>query len=328
MYSIGRTAFFVIRFSCLMCLGLPPAAVWSQGYPLKPVKLVVGYVGGGPTDLAARVLAEKLLPLWGHQILVEQRPGAGGNIGTAYVAKSAPDGYTLNLATASHVYNGALFGSLPYDPMKDFAPISMVVSYAAILMLNQSVAANNLRELVAYAKSNPGKLNFGSASSGTLSHFAAEFFRRAAGINIVIVHYNGAEPAAQALLAGDLQAMFNNPVSAIPLLKSGKVRALATTGLKRSPTAPDLPTIAESGYPGFKTDTWFAVLGPAGMPQDLIIKISRDIGTVLNMPDVRQRLETQGLEAVSSTPAQLGAIMQADHERYATIIREAKIVAN
>jgi tripartite-type tricarboxylate transporter receptor subunit TctC len=194
-------------------------------------------------------------------------------------------------------------------------------------VLNPTLPANNLREMVTYAKANPGKLNFGSASSGTTSHFAAELFKRAAGIDIQIIHYKGAAPATLALLAGDLQAMFNNPVSAMPLVKSGKVRALVTTGLKRSPTAPDVPTISESGYPGFKTDTWFAVLGPAGMPAELTSKISRDIGTVLKMPDVRQRLDAQGLEAMSSTPDQLAAIMRADYDTYTAVILESKIKA-
>lgn len=323
MYSKRCVWATFVAFLAFCC-----APVFAQSYPVKPVRLVVSFAAGGPTDVVARTVAEKLSSVWNHSVLVDNRPGAGGTIGSALLAKAPPDGYTLNLAASSHAYNDALIGNLPYDPIKDFTPISLVVTYSNILLTHPSVPVNSLNDLVAYAKANPGKLSFASAGSGTGAHLAAELFRRAAGIDIVIVHFKGAAPATTDLLSGQLHAMFNNPLSAMPLIRSGKARALAITSLQRSSAITNVPTVAESGYPGFKTDTWFGMLGPAGLPRDIVHKVARDVAGALAMPDVRQRLAAQGLEPTSSTPEQLAELLRSDHDMYGSLIRDAKIKMN
>ncbi len=316
--------------SALLGMGLAAStlAASAQGYPAKPVKLIVSFAAGGPTDVVARLVGEKLAGLWGQAVIVENRPGAGGSIGSALVAKSPPDGYTLNLAANSHAYNDALIGNLPYDVIKDFTPISQVVSFSNILLVHPSVSAQNLGELVAFAKANPGKLAFASSGSATGSHMAAELFRRVAGIDILIVHFKGAAPATTDLLAGQLQAMFNNPVSSIPHVKSGKLRALANTGATRATPLPSVPTVAESGYPGFKTDTWFGLMGPAGLAKEIVTKLNGDIAAVLAIDDLRQRLLLQGLEPTTSTPEQMGEAMRAENKSYGALIRDANIKMN
>jgi tripartite-type tricarboxylate transporter receptor subunit TctC len=310
------------------CMAFLSMAAAAQSYPAKPVRLVIPFAAGGPTDIVARLFGEKLAPMWGQPLVVDNRPGGGGTLGTALVAKSAPDGYTLVLAATSHVYNDLLIGNLPYDPIKDFTPIAMMVSFPSILVVHPSVPANNLRQLVGYAKANPGKLSFGSAGIGTLSHLSAELFRRAANIDLLVVHYKGAAPATTDLLGGRLHGIFNNPLSSLPLIKSGQVRALAATGENRSPSTPDLPTVAESGYAGFKSDNWFALVGPAGLPREIVRKLAKDVAAVLDMPDVRQQFADRGLEATGSTPEQLAAVMRSDQEKYAALFRDANIKAN
>jgi tripartite-type tricarboxylate transporter receptor subunit TctC len=303
-------------------------AAAAQSYPTKPVRLVIPFAAGGPTDIVARLLGEKLAPIWGQPLVVDNRPGGGGTLGTALVAKAAPDGYTLVLAATSHVYNDLLIGNLPYDPIKDFTPVAMMVSFPSILVVHPEVPATDLRELVAYAKANPGKLSFGSAGIGTLSHLSAELFKRAANIDLLVIHYKGAAPATTDLLGARLHGMFNNPLSSLPFIKSGQVRALAATGEHRSPSTPDVPTVAESGYAGFKSDNWFALVGPAGMPKEIVGKLAKDVAAVLDLPDVRRQFADRGLETTPSTPEQLAALMRSDQEKYAALFRDAHIKAN
>ena len=317
----------MVRCLLAACIAFCSMAVAAQSYPAKPVRLVVSFAAGGPTDVVARMLGEKLGAIWGQPVVVDNRAGAGGTIGSALVAKAAPDGYTLNLAASAHVYNGFLFDNLPYDPIRDFTPIAKVSYYPLLLVSHPSFAAVRVEELVAYAKANPGKLTFGSAGAGTGSHLTAELFRRAAGIDVLIVHYKGAAPASTDLLAGRLQAMFDNPVSALPHVKEGRLRALATTGAKRSPSL-DLPTIAEAGYPKFESGVWFAFLGPAGLPADIVNRIATDVGALLATADVQQRLAALGLETSYSTPEQLAASMRSDSEKYGALLRGANIKAN
>jgi tripartite-type tricarboxylate transporter receptor subunit TctC len=303
-------------------------AVAAQSYPAKPVRLVIPFAAGGPTDIVARLLGEKLAPIWGQPLVVDNRPGGGGTLGTALVAKAAPDGYTLVLAATSHVYNDLLIGNLPYDPIKDFTPVAMMVSFPSILVVHPGVPATDLRGLVEYAKANPGKLSFGSAGIGTLSHLSAELFKRAANIDLLVIHYKGAAPATTDLLGARLHGMFNNPLSSLPLIKSGQVRALAATGEHRSPSTPEVPTVAESGYAGFKSDNWFALVGPAGMPKEIVGKLAKDVAAVLDIPEVRRQFADRGLETTVSTPEQLAAVMRSDQEKYAALFRDANIKAN
>lgn len=300
-------------------------AAQAQSFPQRPVRMIVPFAPGGPGDVIGRTLSDKLAPLWGQSVVVDNKPGAGGNLGSDLTAKAPADGYTILLAANSHVTNGALYDKLPYDPIRDFTPISMVAYYALVLVTNLDLPVRNLRELVDYARANPGKLSFGSAGTGTPTHLAAELFRGVAGIDLVHVPYKGAAPATTDLLGGQLQGMFNNPVSALPQVKAGKVRAIATTGLQRSLTTPDVPTVAESGYLGFEAGTWFAMLGPAGIPRDVVGRLSADLVRVLNLPEVRQRMAAQGVEAVPGTPEQLGATMRADLEKWTRVIRAGNI---
>ena len=310
-----------------VALALPLAAA-AQIYPAKPVRIVVPFPPGGPADLLGRMFADKLQALWGQPVLVDNRAGAAGNVGSEVAAKSAPDGYTVLLAASSHVTNAGLYAKLPYDPIKDFTPISQVAYYSLVLVTHPSLPVASLDDLVAYAKANPGKLSWASAGSGTPTHLTAELFRVVSGIQFLHVPYKGAAPATNDLLGGQVQVMFNNPVSALPHVRSGQLRGLATTGAQRSPAAPDLPTVAELGYPGFEAGTWYALLGPAGMPKEIASKVSADANAVLKMADVRARLAAQGVEPVGTNPEQLLAIMNADLEKWTKVIRAANIKAD
>ncbi|VCU69715.1 Tripartite tricarboxylate transporter family receptor [Pigmentiphaga humi] len=304
---------------------LAPAALAADSYPAKPVRLVVGYSPGGPFDVIARVLGEKLSNMWGQPVTVDNRVGAGGNIASEAVARAPADGYTLLLAANSHVFNGSLYNNLPYDPIKDFTPISQVMYYPLVLVVNPNLPMKSLKDFVDYAKAHPGKVMFGSAGNGTPTHLAGELFKRVAGIDIVHVPYKGAGPATNDVLGGHIEAIFNNPVSALPMVKSGQLRALATTGLQRLPNAPDAPTVAESGYPGFEAGTWGAVMGPAGLPPGIVAKIETDLLKVLSMPDVRKRIEGLGVQPTGTTAQQLSQIMHTDHDKWDKVIRAADI---
>ena len=310
--------------ACLAGMALAGQAV-AQTYPGKPVKLIVPFPPGGPADVMGRIFADKLGALWGQPVVIDNRGGAGGNIGSEIAAKSAPDGYTIILVASSHVSNGALYAKLAYDVIKDFTPISQVAYYSLVLVVHPSVPVTSLKELIALAKAQPGKLTLASAGNGTPTHLAAELFRGAAGIDFLHVPYKGAAPATNDLLGGQAQMMFNNPVSAMPQIKSGRLRALATTGLQRAPIAPDLPTVAESGFPDFEAGTWYAFLGPAGLPRDIQAKLATDIVAVTKMSDVRARFAAMGVDSIGTTPEELTAIMQSDLEKWTRVIRAANI---
>jgi tripartite-type tricarboxylate transporter receptor subunit TctC len=302
-------------------------AVQAQAgdYPNKAVRFVIPFPPGGPADVIGRMIGEKLNRVWGHPVIVENRPGAGGNVASEFTARAPADGYTLLLAANSHVTNGALYSNIKYDVIKDFTAITQVAYYSLILVAHPSVTARNLKDLVTFAKANPGKLTFSSAGSGTPTHLANELFRRAAGIDIIHVPYKGAAPATTDLLGGQVQLMFNNPLSALPHVKTGKLHAIATTGLDRSPTTPDVPTVAELGYPQFEVGTWFAFLGPAGISRDIVAKVASDIAAASTAYDIRERLLGQGIEARGTTPEQLAAIMRAEYDKWSKVIREANI---
>jgi len=310
--------------ACLALAALPAA---GQAFPTKAVRMIVPFPPGGPADVMGRLFADKLATLWAQPVVIDNRAGAGGNIGSEAAARSAPDGYTILLAANSHVYNGSLY-KLPYDPIRDFTPITQVVYYSLVLVVHPSVQANTLAELVALAKAQPKRLSFSNAGTGTPTHLTAELFARAAGIDIVHVPYKGAAPATTDLLAGQVQAMFNNPVSGMPHVRSGKLRLISTTGPQRALASPDVPTVAEQGYAGFEAGTWFAFMGPAQFPAEAQQRIARDMQAVLKMPDVRERLLAQGLEPIGTTPEALAAIMQAELAKWSKLIREAGIRAD
>ncbi len=312
---------------CLVALALA-APVLAQVYPAQPVKLVIPYAPGGPTNIVGRLFGEKLGALWGQPVLVENRPGAGGNIGAALVAKAPADGYTLLLIANALVMSAALYDKLPYDPIRDFTPLSQVLSYSLVLVVNPSVPANSLAELVAWSKTAGSKVAMASSGNGTSTHLAGELFRSLTGTVFTHAPYKGAGPATTDLLAGHVQMMFNDPVSAMPFVRAGRLRAVATTGLARSSMLPEVPTVAESGYPGFQAGSWLGFAGPAGMPAEVVRKLSADINAVLQQADVRARFAALGVDPIGTTPEEISAIMRADLDKWSKVIRAANIKAD
>ena len=298
---------------------LPGAA---DTFPSKPARLIVPFPPGGPLDTTGRAIAQKLSEMWGQSVIVENKPGAGGNIGADFVAKSPPDGYTVVMgALSTHAVNPSLYPKMPYDAKKDFAPITLVAITPNVLVVNASLPVHSVKELIAYAKARPGKLSFGSGSIGSAGHLAGELFKVDAGIDMVHVPYKGAAPAMQALLAGDTQLMFDNLASAMGQVKAGKLRALAVTTKMRSKLAPELPTMAEAGVPGFDISTWFGLMAPAGTPPDVVGKWNADVTKVLAEPDMRARFEAQGAEPVTDTPAEFARFIDAEFAKYAKIVK-------
>jgi tripartite-type tricarboxylate transporter receptor subunit TctC len=294
----------------------------AEDYPSKPIRFVVPYPAGGPLDTVARLLGQKVSESLKQPVIVDNRPGAGGNIGADFVAKSAPDGYTILMgAVATHAINPTLYGHIPYDPVADFIPITQVASTPNVLVVNPSVPAKDVREFVAYAKANPGKLNFGSGSTGSAGHLAGELFKTMAGVDMTHVPYKGAGPAMQDLVAGQIQLMFDNLASCLGQIRAGKVRALAVTTGKRTSLAPELPTIAESGLPGFDINTWFGVFAPAKTPQPVVDRLYTEFTRALAMPDVRQKMVDLGAEPVGNKPAEFAAYIRSEKDRYARVIK-------
>jgi tripartite-type tricarboxylate transporter receptor subunit TctC len=291
-------------------------------YPNRPVRLVIPFPPGGPLDIIGRLIAQKAGEDWGQSVVVDNRPGAGGNIGADLVAKSPPDGYTVLMgALSTHAVNPSLYARMPYDAVKDFAPISLVAITPNVLVVNASLPVNSAKEFVAYAKANSGKLSFGSGSNGSAGHLAGELFKVETGTDIVHIPYKGGAPATQALLAGDTQFMFDNLANAMPQVRAGKLKALAVTTAERSKLAPDLPTMAEAGLSGFDISTWFGLLAPAGTPRDVIAKWNAEVVKILNSPDMRERLTAQGAEAAPTTPEQFAAFIQGEIPKYARIVK-------
>ncbi|MBX6317320.1 tripartite tricarboxylate transporter substrate binding protein [Pigmentiphaga sp.] len=319
----------IVQASCLVlacAVAWLPAAAEQPAYPSRPIRFIVPYPPGGPLDVMARTLAEKVRPTLGQAMIVENKPGAGGNIGADMVAKSAPDGYTLVMgAVATHAINPALFPNIPYDPVKDFAPIVLVASVPNVLVMNPATAAKlhveSVQDLVAYAKRNPGKLNMGSGGNGSAGHLAGELLKARAGVFAVHIPYPGATPAQLALMSGQTDFMFDNLAAASPLIASGKLKALAVTTATRSRLLPAVPTMAEAGVREFDLGTWFGIFAPARTPQDVIQKLHREFARALTSPEVRQRLASMGSDAAPGTPESLAALVQADLRKYAEIVK-------
>jgi tripartite-type tricarboxylate transporter receptor subunit TctC len=302
-------------------MALTPALA-AEPFPAKPAHLIVPFPPGGPLDAIGRAIAQKLTEAWGQGVVVENKPGAGGNIGADYVAKSAPDGYTVVMgALSTHAVNPSLYAKMPYDAQKDFAPITLVAVTPNVLVVNPSLPVHSVKELIEYAKANPGKLSFGSGSNGSAGHLAGELFKVDTGTDMVHVPYKGAAPAMQALLAGDTQLMFDNLASAMAQVKAGKLRALAVTTAQRSKLAPDLPTMAEAGVPGFDISTWFGLLAPAGTPPAVIEKWNVDVTKILSAPEMRERLAAQGAEAAPDSPTEFARFIARELAKYAPIVK-------
>ena len=294
----------------------------SQAFPAKTARLVVPFPPGGPLDATGRAIAQKLTETWGQSVVVENKPGAGGNIGADFVAKSMPDGYTVVMgALSTHAVNPSLYSRMPYDAQKDFAPITLVAITPNVLVVNPALPVHSVKELIAYVKAHPGKLSFGSGSTGSAGHLAGELLKVDAGIDMVHIPYKGAAPATQALLAGDTQLMFDNLANAMAQVKAGKLRALAVTTAQRSTLAPDLPTMAEAGVPGFDIVTWFGLFAPAGTPPAIVAKWNADVTRILNAPEMRDRLIAQGAEPAPTSPAEFAQFVAGELVRYARIVK-------
>jgi tripartite-type tricarboxylate transporter receptor subunit TctC len=294
----------------------------QNAYPNKSIRLVVTFPTGGAPDILARVIAEKAQ--LGQSVMIDNKPGAGGNIGSEFVAKSAPDGYTLVMGTVgTHSINGSLYAKMPYDMTKDFAPVILVASTPNLLVVNNNLPVKNVQELIAYGKANPTKLSYGSPGVGTSVHVSGELFKSLTGVAMEHVPYKGRQFAIPDLVGGQIQLMFDNMPSALPMVKEGKLRALGTTSAKRSPASPETPTIAEQGLPTFEATSWFAVFAPANTPKDLIAKLNSEIIRIFKLPDIQERMKTLGLDPVLSTPEELAQYQQSEIRKWAKVIKDS-----
>jgi tripartite-type tricarboxylate transporter receptor subunit TctC len=315
-----------IFLALCLALGLSSGALAQSGYPNRPVKILVGFSAGTAPDLAARILADRFSEVWGTPFVVENVPGAGSNVATERVAKAVPDGYLLLMGgNPSLVINPSLYDKLPFDPQKDFAPISQVFIAANVLAVPNEVPAKSVAELVALAKAEPGKLTYAHAGVGTSQHLAAELFKYRAHLDIAAVPYRGTTAFLPDLLANRVNMSFANIVNVVPLAREGKLRALAITSIKRSGLAPDLPTMAESGFPGFEAVPWFGLLAPAGAPQEVLDKLHDETVKALALPEVRKKFDELGLEPVGNTPAEFAAVIKKETPEWAKVIRDAGI---
>ena len=297
----------------------------AQVYPSKPIRIVVPFLAGGSVDTTGRTFAQKFTDAWGQQVVVDNRPGAGGNIGADAVAKSSADGYTLLITTTGHAVAPGLFRKLPFDPIKDFTPITQIIATYLVLTVNNDLPAHSLKELVALAKAQPGKLNYGHTGLGVSPHITAEMLRFATGIDIVSIPYKGDAGVLPALLSNEIQFAFSAPVTATEHVRAGRIRAIAVTGLTRGAGFPGVPTTTEAGFPDVTYVGWVSFFGPGAMPRDIVNKIASETARVLKMPDVIARLPGWGGEAAGTSPEEFTAKYQSDIAKYARIIKEAKV---
>jgi tripartite-type tricarboxylate transporter receptor subunit TctC len=311
------------------CLAASAGALAQASYPDRTVRIIVPFPPGGPADALARIVGERLATSFGKPFVVENRAGAGGNIGMEQGARAAPDGYTLILAPVGNLTVApALYSKLPYDPARDFAPITVLASVPNVLIVNPSVPVKTVAELVALAKAKPASLNYASPGNGSIPHLAGEWFKRLAGVDIVHVPFNGVAPASTAVLSGEVQMFFAQSSAALPQWRAGKVVALGVATPKRIAAAPDLPTIAEQGFPGFDATSWYALVAPAGTPPAVIERLHAEIVRVLAEPDVREKIAGLGAEPVGNSPEEFAAMQRAEAARWTRVAKEANIHAD
>ncbi len=295
-------------------------------YPVKPIRIVVAYTPAGTTDILARAIGQKLTEAWGQSVIVDNRPGANGNIGTEYAAKATPDGYTLLMTTAApHGVNPGLYRKLGFDAVKDFAGISLVATVPNVLVVNNNMPVKDVKELIVYLRANPGKVNFGSPGYGSTGHMSTELFMSMAGVKMNHVPYKGDAGVLADVMAGQISLSFSNMPAYTPQIKAGRVRALAVSTTRRSPAVPEIPTMAEAGVPGYVAVAWFGLLAPANTPRDIVNKLSAETARILKMPDVNSRLSDLGAEPVGSTPAKFDAHIKAEIVKWAKVIKDANV---
>ena len=310
--------------TALLAAMLAPADAHAQSWPQKPIRWVVPFAAGGMTDILGRVIGPKLTEALGQPIVIDNKPGAGGGVGAAEVAKSAPDGYTIMGGTiSSHAINVTLYSKLPYDAVKDFAPITMLVTLPNMLVVHPSIPANSIRELIAVLKANPNKYSFASSGNGTSQHISGELFKTMTGTQMQHIPYRGSGPLINDLIAGQVHMSFDNITTALPHARGGRLRALGVTTAKRSGVAPDVPTIAESGVAGYDLGSWQGVFAPAGTPRDIVARLNTEIVRALRSPDVQKRLTDLGCEIVGNTPEEFAALISADIPRLGKVVRDS-----
>jgi tripartite-type tricarboxylate transporter receptor subunit TctC len=313
-------------FLCAVVLGATPAVqaqTGAAGYPGKPIHIVVTFSTGGAPDILARLIGERLAATWGQPVVIDNKPGAGGNTGADTVAKAPPDGHTIVVGTVgTHSINGALYTRMPYDMVKDFAPVTLLATTPNMLVVNNDVPAKNLAEFIALGKKQ-GKMTFASSGSGTSIHVSGELFKTMTGIDMEHIPYKGRATAIPDVLGGRVTMMFDNMPSSLPLVKEGKLRALGVTSAKRSAAAPEIPTIAEQGLPGFEAVSWFALFAPAGTPKPIVDKLQVEVKKILAVPEIAKRLADAGLEAVGSTPEELAAYQRAEIGKWAKVVKDS-----
>ena len=322
---MNRLSSPTVGVGCALCAATPAAL--GQAYPTKPVRMIAASSPGSAVDIVARIVAQKLGEQLGQQVVVDNRAGAGGNLGAELAAKAAPDGYTLFMGTPAHAINTGLYRKLNYDLIRDFSPVTQVTSGQYVVVVHPSLPAKSIRELIALARGKPGQLNYASAGSGNATHLAGELFASATRIKLVHVPYKGSGPAVTDLVGGQVQLMFANLVAALPQVKTGRIRALAVTGQTRAAAAPELPTVIEAGVPGYVVTSWFGVLVPAATPRELIMKLNAELARTMSAPDVRDRLAADGAEPTTGTPEQFGVFLRAEITQWTKVVKEAGIVA-
>ncbi len=319
-----KSAKTVWLMTCVCAVILSIATpVGAQTYPTKPIRIVVPFPPGGTSDILARAIGQKLTEEWKQQVIVDDRPGAGANIGAEIVAKSSPDGYTLFILSTIHTINPSLYSKLAYDPVKDFSPITLIADTSQVLVVHPSLPVHTVKEFIAYAKKHPGKLNYSSAGNGSQPHLTAELFKAKTGIDIVHVPYKGAPPAMTDLLAGQVALTFATAPSAVPFVKSGKLRALGVSTAQRISALPDVPTIAEAGVPGFEAAGWNGLVGPAGMPAPIVNRIHAAIVEIVKVPAMASFLSGQGADPHTMMPAEFAAYIKSEVVKWAQVVKDS-----
>lgn len=322
-----RRLSFLTRLAAAACLAIVAAPSHAQTYPSRPVKMLVGFPPGGGTDVLARAIAGELSKSLGQQFVVENRGGANGVIATSELAKAAPDGHTLMMTISSHVTNALLYPKLSYDLFRDFQPISLVATSPFVLISHPSFAANNIGELIGLAKAKGKSIDFGSPGVASTQHLAMELMNLMAGVQMTHIAYKGGAPALTDLLAGQVPLMFMTTVQSLPYLKDKRVKALAVSTAKRTAVLPDVPTIAESGVPGYESDVWFGIIAPAGVPRPIIDRLHAEIVRIIKTPEMQKSLAAQGAEPVGNTPEQFAALLKAEHAKWTDVIKRTGIKA-
>jgi len=305
---------------------LPSLAQAASAFPVRPVRIIVAYTPAGTTDILARALGQKMTEAWGQIVIVDNRPGANGNIGTELTAHATPDGYTLVMGTAAtHGINNTLYPKLKWDAVKNFAPVSLVAVVPNILVVNNALPVNSVKELIAWGNANPGKLNHGSPGLGSTGHLSAELLKASIGLKMTHVPYKGSAPTLADLAAGQIQVVIDNLPPYLPHVQAGRIRGLAVTTARRSPAAPNLPTLQEAGVPGYEASSWFGLLAPAGTPKDIVQKLSTETARILKLPDVHERLSALGATPVGGTPEEFAAFIRNEQTKWRKVIQQAGI---